>query len=219
MNMTRLKAGFRRLSQSEDGFSLLEMIITLVVLSILVLGAIPLAQNSVKRERELKLREALRTIRNAIDEFKRDAAGGCVQGAITSGNPTIQGGSTAASDPRTKVVIDDCTIFDAVNLDRYPPTLEILVEGVKVKSRGIGMPQSSGPFDGPNATEIGQVKEIKKFYLRDLPIDPMTGRSDTWVLRSSYQSKDSSSWDKVNVFDVRSSSDANSLGGDKYSDW
>lgn len=60
-----------------NGYSLLELIITLTVLSILVLGTIPLAQNAVQRQRESRLRESLRMIRNAIDEFKRDTIGAC----------------------------------------------------------------------------------------------------------------------------------------------
>jgi len=39
------------------GYSLLELIITLGVLAILVMGTIPLAQNAVKRDKEMKLRE------------------------------------------------------------------------------------------------------------------------------------------------------------------
>ncbi|MDQ3041623.1 MAG: type II secretion system GspH family protein, partial [Acidobacteriota bacterium] len=62
----------KNIQQSAGGFSLLELIITLTVLSILVMGTIPLAQNAVKRQKELRLRENLRELRNAIDEFRRD---------------------------------------------------------------------------------------------------------------------------------------------------
>ena len=57
--------------QSANGFSLLELIITLGVLAILVMGTIPLAQNAVKRQKEMRLRENLRTIRAAygLGEF------------------------------------------------------------------------------------------------------------------------------------------------------
>ncbi len=62
------------------------------------------------------------------------------------------------------------------------------------------------------------MEEFNKVYLRELPVDPMTGEAD-WQLRSSYQTKDDGSWDEVNVFDARSSSDAEALNGEKYSDW
>lgn len=210
----RLPRGYR----GAGGYTLLELVITLTVLAIMVLGTIPLTQNAVRRQKEIRLRQTLRDIRNAIDEFKRDAIGACPLGSITSGNPT-QIGQNIPVDPRSRVVIDDCTVFDTENLDRYPPSLEILVEGVRVKPRGISAALQGGrPFDDRNATEINEQKEVTKVYLREMPVDPMTGESD-WDLRSSYQSIDAGSWDEVNVFDVRSRSSQEALNGEKYSDW
>ena len=201
-----------------SGFTLFELVVTLAVLAVLVIGTIPLSQNAIKRQKELRLRESLRMIRNAIDEFKRDTVGACPQGAIRTGNPTVRGGDMMA-DPRSRVVIDDCTIFDTENIDRYPPDLQVLVDGVKVRQRGINLVGGSGINDGSTqATEMNETEEIKKVYLRELPVDPMTGEAD-WKLRSSYQSKDEDSWDDVNVFDVRSASDGEALNGEKYSDW
>lgn len=205
----------------QQGYTLLELVITLTVLAVLVMGSIPMAQNAVQRQKEIRLRETLRQIRNAIDEFKRDSVGACPAGAVTTGNPTVGGGgrnfqNNVPTDPRSRVVIDDCTVFDSENLDRYPPTLDILVEGVTVKQRGINV--GGRGLDGPNATELNTTDEVKKVYLRSMPIDPMTGESD-WKLRSSYQEADDESWDNVNVFDVRSASTGTALNGDKYSDW
>ncbi|MGB7068069.1 MAG: type II secretion system protein [Pyrinomonadaceae bacterium] len=202
------------------GFSLLELIVTLTVLSILVMGTIPLAQNAAVRQRELRLRETLREVRNAIDEFKRDTLGACPQGAIVSGNPIAppQMGGNIPTDPRSRVVIDDCTIFDTENLDRYPPDLETLVNGVRVIPRGVNMTAGSGLGDDKQATEINDADQLTKVYLREMPVDPMTGESD-WKLRSSYQAHDSESWDDINVFDIRSSSEEEALNGEKYSDW
>ncbi len=200
------------------GFTLLELVITLTVLSILVMGTIPLMQNANKRQKELQLRENLRIIRNAIDEFHRDTVGSCPLGSVQSGNRADSTGGAVNADPRSRVVIDDCTIFDGENIDRFPPTLDILVDGVKVKARGL--PESlkgGGVFDEKNATDKTEIKEITKVYLRELPIDPMTGESD-WKIRSSYQTEDGE-WDDVNVFDVRSSSGDEALNGEKYSDW
>jgi general secretion pathway protein G len=205
---------------SQGGYSLLELVITLAVLAILVMGTIPMAQNAVKRDKEMKLREALRMMRSAIDEFKRDTYGACPQGAITSGNPTLPNQQqNAPLDPRSRVVIDDCKIFDSENLDRYPPSLDQLVQGVRVRARGGRMISGSGLRDDTQqVTEINQDKEIVKVYLRELPVDPMTGEKD-WKFRSSYQSVDSDNWDDVNVFDVRSNSKDEALNGEKYSDW
>lgn len=203
--------------KSDGGFTLFELIITLTVLAILVMGTIPLTQNAARRDKELRLRENLRLMRSAVDEFHRDTIGACPQGAIRTGNPIDPSGAGAIADPRSRVVIDDCKIFETENIDRYPPTLETLVKGVRVKARGLNI-QSQGAFSQTNATDLNQNKELNKVYLRELPVDPMTGETD-WQFRSSYQGKDVESWDEINVFDVRSSSDGEALNGEKYSDW
>lgn len=210
-------------SKSETrGFTLFELVITLTVLSIMIMGTIPLAQNAARRQRELRLRETLRTVRNAIDEFKRDTLGACPAGALTSTDPTRRfggGGPNIPSDPRSRVVIDDCTIFSVDNLDRYPPSLDVLVDGVKVRQRGLNITALSGlNSNTKQATELEDTGELTKVYLRERPVDPMTGESD-WKLRSSYQPKDDDNWDNINVFDLRSSSDEVGLNGEKYSDW
>ena len=224
MNSKQLKNPKSKIQnpKSVSGFTLLELIITLTVLAILVMGTIPLAQNAARRQKEVRLRENLRAMRAAIDEFHRDTLGACPQGAITSGNPTVNfgGGGGVPADPRSRVVIDDCKIFDSDNPDRFPPTLDILVEGVKVKPRGLPAQLQSGrAFDNKNATDLNDTEsDLMKVYLREIPVDPMTGEKD-WEFRSSYQTADSETWDEANVFDVRSSSDAEAMNGEKYSDW
>jgi general secretion pathway protein G len=196
---------------NQAGYSLLELIITLTVLAVLVLGTLPLVQNSIKRQKEQQLRESLRAMRAAIDEFKRDTIGAC-------GNPTQQ--PPPIADPRSRVVIDDCKIFEVDNIDRFPPTLDMLVDGVNVKSRipNIQTRGDGSVFTDKNATDSSATDERKKVYLRELPKDPMTGEKD-WKFRSSFQDKDDDSWDETNVFDVSSSSDEEALNGEKYSDW
>src|SRR5687767_13709686 len=104
-----------RQSNKEDGFSLFELIVTLSILGVLVMGTIPLAQNAVKRQKELKLRETLRMVRAAIDDFKRDTRGACtVLPTPSSQSQVDQRGRTfgiTPLDPTSRVMIDDCTIF------------------------------------------------------------------------------------------------------------
>jgi len=53
-----------------NGFTLLEIIIVIVILSVLTGAAIPMVRNTVRRERESDLRLALRQLRQAIDRYK-----------------------------------------------------------------------------------------------------------------------------------------------------
>src|SRR5262245_61955613 len=85
---------------SSRGLTLVELLVTLVILSILAAAALPYAEVTVRREKELELRRSLRDVRSAIDAFYEDWKGG-----------KISRTSTAASE------------------DGYPKTLQVLVEG------------------------------------------------------------------------------------------
>lgn len=53
------------------GLSLIELIVTIAILSILASLAVPLAQNTSRRMKEAELRRNLRVMRTAIDDFKK----------------------------------------------------------------------------------------------------------------------------------------------------
>jgi general secretion pathway protein G len=222
----------RPLTTSARGFTLLELVITLTVLTILTMSVIPLVKVSVKRQREQRLRDTLREMRLAIDQFHREAiaappgrpgAPGQQVGEAGVQPPQQQPGQQQQSvDPRVRVAITDNTIFGVENPDRYPPDLETMVNGVSVTPLA-GPPAGGGGIVGLSgsdrtATDNTLTATKKKVYLREIPVDPMTGERE-WDLRSTYDAKDTGSWGGENVFDVRSKSNETALDGSKYSEW
>ena len=78
----------------------------------------------------------------------------------------------------------------------YPPDLETLVAGVTLSTSGD--------------------KKIR--FLRQIPTDPMTGKTE-WGLRGAQDAPDATSWGGKNVFEVYSRSQGTALNGTKYADW
>lgn len=157
----------------KQGFTLVEMVVTLTILSILAWSILPLTKIAVQREREVELRRDLRLVREALDAYKK------------------------LSDEKKIEVKEDT--------EGYPPTLDILVKGVEVKSQD----QTSG--GKPKG------KKIVKF-LRRIPRDPMTDSTD-WGLRSYQDDRDGTHWGGENVYDIYTKSQAKALDGTFYRDW
>lgn len=53
------------------GLSLIELVVTMTILGILAAGIVPLSRMTAQRSKEMELRRNLRTIRMAIDSYKR----------------------------------------------------------------------------------------------------------------------------------------------------
>jgi general secretion pathway protein G len=214
------------------GYTLIELVITLTVLSVLTLGVIPLVRTSVRRQKEQQLREALREMRGAMDAFKRDTVGmqcGPTGAAVIQPQQPVQPNQPNQPnqpgvyiDPRSHVVIADCKIFSVDNIDRSPPDLQTLVDGVDVVARQAAAANTLGSVDTSNGgatANSGGIIPKKKIYLREIPVDPMTGNND-WCLLSSLEPADQGcSANPPNVFDVRSKAHGEALNGEKYSDW
>jgi len=130
------------MSRTRRGFTLIEILIVMTIVSILVSIAVPLYQKSIIRARESVLRNNLFTLRVVIDEYSYDKK-------------------------------------------RAPQTLDDLVS------------------DG---------------YLRQIPIDPIIGSTDSWVvvMENALTSVDQT---EPGIFDVRSGSSQISLEGTPYSEW
>jgi general secretion pathway protein G len=94
------KSARRGSSSADRGLTLVELLVTLVILSVLASAALPYAEVAVRRDKELELRRALRDLRGAIDVFHDDWTGGKISRTGTAGSE-----------------------------DGYPKTLQVLVDG------------------------------------------------------------------------------------------
>lgn len=105
----RLSSRRNHSARGQSGFTLFELIITLLIISILAVGAIPIARNVNRRDKEIELKRTLRDIRRAIDMYHRD----CQEGKLYAAE--------------TNKLKSSC----------YPESLEKLVEGVQKGNMGI----------------------------------------------------------------------------------
>jgi general secretion pathway protein G len=66
-------------SAMSRGFTIIELVVTIAIVALLATAVIPSAQLLYQREREAELRDALRTIRNAIDAYKSASDTGSIK--------------------------------------------------------------------------------------------------------------------------------------------
>jgi general secretion pathway protein G len=92
------------------GFTLVELVITVAIVSLLASAAVPSAQVLYQREREVELRACLRTVRGAIDAYKYASDTGRIRTkADQTGYPpdlqTLVDGVDDASSPKEGVKV------------------------------------------------------------------------------------------------------------------
>jgi len=92
------------------------------------------------------------------------------------------------------------TCKDVTSIYGYPKSLDMLL-GIKLTSE--------------EATVRGTTT---RRYLRNLPLDPMTGKVD-WLARCYRDAPNPSSWCGEDVYDVLTQSEDVALDGTKYRDW
>jgi len=90
-----------RIIDNKRGLTLIELVVTMVIIGILASMILPSARMTVTRTKELELRRNLRTIRTAIDEYKKNYDKAVDEGKI----PKVE------------------------NKHGYPEELKVLVEG------------------------------------------------------------------------------------------
>lgn len=71
-NRPPVAQGKKRPLENQSGLTLLELLVTAVIIIILASAAMPLSKMGERRTKEMELRQALRELRSAIDQFKDD---------------------------------------------------------------------------------------------------------------------------------------------------
>jgi len=96
----RLPSSFvTRRAQAGRGFTLVELLVVVAIMAVLATVALPLAELSQRRSQEEALRQSLRQIRDALDQYKRLVDSGHVERSVgESGYP-----------PSLQVLVDGLT--------------------------------------------------------------------------------------------------------------
>jgi general secretion pathway protein G len=114
-----LPPGLRVTRHGSRGFTLLELLITVGIVSLVATVALPLAELSVLRSKEVELKRSLRQIREGIDGYKRAFDEGRIDRKVgSSGYPpslrTLVEGITDARSP------DSAKLFFLRRIPRDP---------------------------------------------------------------------------------------------------
>jgi general secretion pathway protein G len=83
-----------------NGFSLIELLVSVAIIGVLASVAMPLAETGMRRQKEIKLRSALKEIRDGIDAYKSASTNGRV--AVRMG----QSGYPSSLDELASGVVD-----------------------------------------------------------------------------------------------------------------
>jgi general secretion pathway protein G len=92
-----------------SGFTLIELIVTVLIVAILATGALPIMQMTIQHNKEVELKQALRQIREAIDLYKKASDEGKIKKMIDqSGYPPnleiLEQGAKNQKDIKGKVI-------------------------------------------------------------------------------------------------------------------
>ena len=123
----------------KNGFTLIELVLTVAILALLASIALPLAEVHVQRTKEQELRVALREIRIAIDAYKRASDDGVIARSIdrTGYPPKLEALVEGVEDQRKP---DKPKIYFLRRLPRDP-----------ISGEAWGLRSYASPHDSPQA--------------------------------------------------------------------
>src|SRR6266540_593683 len=112
--------------KDKSGISLVELIVTLTILSILASLILPSAVMTGKRMKEIELRRDLRTMRTAIDEFKKSSDKVPIppSGGSKSGYPSTLQQLVEGTDFGTDAKAEKKKFLRKIPLDPFHPVVK-----------------------------------------------------------------------------------------------
>lgn len=142
------------------GFTLIELVVTVMIVAILATGAVPIMQTTVQRNKEAELRHALRQIRDAIDGYKRAVDEGKVRKTIDqSGYPPsleiLEQGVVNQTDPKSRV------IKFIRRIPRDPMNNDADLKSVETWGKRSYESDASSPTEGADVYDVYSLSEKK----------------------------------------------------------
>jgi general secretion pathway protein G len=183
------------------GFTLIELVVTLALVGVLAMVAVPLYEVTAIRMKEAELRTALRQIRTALDQYKDASDAGKIQ----------KDPSDSGYPPSLTVLVE------GVDVQQNSTNVTATLKGpAPLSSSG-----SSSGSAGGNSTDAGA--PTRMVFLRQIPRDPFTpdptlAPVEQWDTRF-YGSPPSDPQPGKDVYDVMSKSSAVGSNGIAYKDW
>lgn len=138
---------------SQRGFTIVELLVTVVIVSTLASVALPMAELTVQRNKEQELRWALREIREALDAYKQAGDEGRIaRNASESGYPPtlealVEGTTDVKSPSGTK-------IYFLRRIARDPFSADMSVPAAKTWGKRCYAASADNPKEGGDVFDI-----------------------------------------------------------------
>ena len=130
------------------GFTLLELLITVAIVSLVATVTLPLAELTVQRGKEVELKRSLRQIRDGIDAYKRAADEGRIERKVGASGypPSLKALVEGITDARSP---EDAKLYFLRRIPRDP----FHGDGTVSAEQTWGLRSHSSPSDHPSAGE------------------------------------------------------------------